>query len=264
MTRPAQPLTVAVALALGWMCVAPALAAAPKPAPDVAVTTKYIDASVSLDAAIKRNGALAANLLAEGKRWIAKNRAEAAAEFKTAPELFRDGRAWAFERSYSQTTIVDGRYISVVRTDYVYTGGAHPNTDINTILWDDGAKKRISVRPFFTETADNGPTMQALRDAAIAAVTAEKKEREVEDDGNWRRGIEPKLPGIGAISLAPSSTGGKSAGLDFHYPPYAVGSYAEGSYIVFVPWQTFKAYLSPQGAAIFAGNRSPETKAGTR
>jgi len=244
----------------GLLSLAPALAAAPKPKPDAAVKTQYVDASVTLDAAIRADAPLAANLLAEGKRWIEKNRAEAAAEFKSDPELFREGRAWTFERNYSQTSKIDGRYVSIVRIDYVYTGGTHPNTEINTLLWDLEAKKRISVRPFFKETTDNGPTMKALQAAAIDAVKAEKKAREVEDDGIWQRGIEPKLLNVGAVSLAPSTVAGKSAGLDFHYSPYAVGPYAEGSYVVFVPWEAFKAYLSPQGAAIFAGNKPPETK----
>ncbi len=42
---------------------------------------------------------------------------------------------------------------------------------------------------------------------------------------------------------------GKSSGLTFHYPPYAVGPYAEGEYVAFVPWETLKPYLS-------AGRRS--------
>lgn len=250
----------AVGLIAGLLSLIPALASEPKPAPDAAVKAKYIDASVTLDAAIRSDAPLAANLIAEGKRWMEKNRAEAAEEFKTAPELFREGRAWTFERHYSQASKVGGRYVSIVRTDYVYTGGAHPNTGINTILWDADTKKQISVRPFFKETADGGPTMTALRDAAIAAVKAEKKARKVEDDGSWQHGIEPKLLQIGAMSLAPSTIAGKSAGLDFHYSPYAVGSYAEGSYIVFVPWEAFKAHLSPQGTTIFAGNKPPETK----
>lgn len=251
---------ISLTLLLGLLLLSPVLAAAPKPKPDTTVKTQYVDASATLDAAIRSDAPLAANLLAEGKRWIEKNRAEAAAEFKSDPELFRDGRAWTFERNYSQASKVGGRYVSIVRTDYVYTGGAHPNTEINTILWDIDAKKQISVRPFFTETADDGPTMKALQAAAIDAVRAEKKAREVEDDGNWQRGIEPKLLNVGAVSLAPSTVAGKSAGLEFHYSPYAVGAYAEGSYIVFVPWEAFKAHLSPQGAAIFAGHKPHETK----
>ncbi|MCO5129891.1 MAG: DUF3298 and DUF4163 domain-containing protein [Xanthobacteraceae bacterium] len=255
-------MAISVALLLGLSLPSSALAAEPKP--DAAVKTDYVDASVTLDAAIKGNAALAANLLAEAKRWIESNRAEAATAFKAEPELFRDGRGWTFERNYRQTSIVGGRYVSIVRTDYLNTGGAHPNTDINTILWDDSAKKQISIRPFFKETADNGATLKALRAAAIAAVAAEKKKRGAYDIGDWRQGIEPKLLRIGAISLASSTMAGKSAGLDFHYPPYAAGAYVEGSYVVFVPWRSFKTRLSPQGAAIFAGERPPEAKADSK
>lgn len=245
---------------IAFACVNGTLAAEPNP--DFTVKTKYINGSVTLEKQIKANAPLADNLLAEGKHWIEKNRAESAKEFKTSPELFRDGHAWVFERGYSQTAQAGGRYVSIVRTDYVYTGGAHPNTFINTILWDDQAKKQINVRPFFKETADNGPTLKALRAAAIAAVQAEKKERGIDDSGtiDWYKGIEPTLLKVGAVSLAPSTIADKSAGLEFHYSPYAVGPYAEGPYTVFVPWETFKAYLSPQGLAIFAGNQPSGAK----
>jgi hypothetical protein len=240
--------------------IAPAIAAEPKP--DFAVKTKYIDASVMLDDGIKSNAALAADCLAEGKRWVKHNRADAAKEFKASPDLFRENHAWSFERNYSRVSEVDGRYVSVVRTDYAYTGGAHPNTDIDTILWDDRAGKRISIRPFFKETADNGATMRALRAAAIAAVKADKKARGIDDGGgiDWYKGIESTLLKVGAVTLAASTEPGKSAGLEFHYPPYAVGPYVEGSFVVFVPWQTFEPYLSPQGAAIFAGDRATAAK----
>lgn len=244
---------------IAFACASGALA---KSKPDSTVKTKYIDASVTLDGAIRANAPLTDNLLAEGKHWIEKNRVDAAKEFKTSPELFRDSRAWTFERSYAQTSNVGGRYVSIVRTDYVYTGGAHPNTLIDTILWDEEAKKQISIRPFFKETADNGPTLKTLRDAAVAAVKVEKKARGIDDSGaiDWYKDVEPTLLKVGAISLAPSTVAGKSAGLAFHYSPYAVGSYAEGSYTVFVPWETFKERLSPQGLAIFGGDRPPDTK----
>ena len=96
--------------------------------------------------------------------------------------------------------MVDGRYVSIVRADYEYTGGAHPNSSSDTILWDRSAGKRISIRPFFTETADNGPTLKAMRQGVIASLEGREKET--------RRGrhampdaieaIEPKLLKIGA------------------------------------------------------------------
>ena len=71
----------------------------------------------------------------------------------------------------------------------------------------------------------------------------------------WFKGVEPKLLKIGAVTLAPSTEAGKSSGLTFHYPPYAVGPYAEGEYVAFVPWGALKPYLAPEGARIFGGAR---------
>lgn len=239
-------------VAIAWS--ATALAAGPKP--DVSVKTRYIEASVTLDHGIKADAALVENCLTEGKRWLEKHRKEAAGEFKSSPELFRDGRAWTFERDYARASMVADRYVSVLRSDFFYTGGAHPNRDIDTILWDSTTKKRISIRPFFTETADGGPTMKAMLAGVIDSLAKEKKARDADSPAReWASNLSPKLLGIGAVTLAPSTIEGKSSGLAFHYPPYAVGAYAEGSYDAFVPWETLKPYLSSEGAAIFAGTR---------
>ena len=101
-----------------------ALAADPKP--DATIKNKNIEASVYLDDKIKADPALAADCLAEGKKWIDKNAAEAAASRKTDPQMFRNG-VWTTERKYETRSVVDGHYISIVRSDYTDTGGAHPN-----------------------------------------------------------------------------------------------------------------------------------------
>ena len=163
----------------------------------------------------------------------------------------------------------------MLRDDGTYTGGAHPNSYMNTILWDRDARRRVNIRPLFRETADNGPTMTALAQLARLAVAAEKLKRDAinrrrpEGASSRRRrlakldqfiagGVEPSLLKIGPISLAPSTEAGKSSGLTFHYSPYAVGAYAEGPYTVFVPWTAFQSHLSAQGTAIFGGQR-PES-----
>jgi hypothetical protein len=239
----------------GAIACAATLAFAAEPSPDFSIKTKAIEASVILDAKIKADPALAANSLAEGKKWAERNRADAEKERKSDPELFRNG-PWTMERKYETRSVVDGRYVSIVRADYENTGGAHPNRSSDTILWDRSAGKRISIRPFFTETADNGPTMKAMRQGVIASLETEKKKRGVEGtDASAIEAIEPKLLKIGSVSLAPSTEEGKSSGLTFHYSPYAVGSYAEGEYIAFVPWETLKPYLTPEGIRIFGGAR---------
>lgn len=256
--RPATSLTFARSIGLigALACFTAAAALAAEPKPDAAIKNRNIDASVLLDDKIKADPALAADCLAEGRKWMDKNAAEAEASRKQDPVMFRDG-AWTFERKYSVRSVVDGHYVSVVRSDYMNTGGAHPNSDVDTILWDSAAKKRISIRPFFTETADNGPTMTAIRKAVIASLNIEKKKRDAGDTATaeWYKSVEPKLLKIGAVTLALSTEAGKSSGLTFHYPPYAVGPYAEGEYVAYVPWETLKPYLTPEGAKIFGGAR---------
>ncbi|MGY8636870.1 RsiV family protein [Bradyrhizobium sp. 14AA] len=245
---------LSVALALSATCVFSALAADPKP--DAAVKTRSIDARIFLDDRIKADTALAADCLTEGKKWLDKNATEAAASRKQDPQFFRDG-GWDFERKYSIRSVVADRYVSVLRNDYMDTHGAHPNSDVNTILWDKAESKRISIRPFFTETADGGPTMKALVKAVIASLKTEKKKRDTSETATdeWFKSVEPSLLKIGAATLAPSTEAGKSSGLTFHYPPYAVGSYAEGEYVAFVPWETLKPFLTAEGTRIFGGAR---------
>ena len=240
--------------------------------PQISIEKKYLEISVVVDGALKSFAGLFANCLAEGKIWAEKANADASAQWHADPKPFRDMQ-WSYDRVYDLRSVV-GRYVSIVRSDGTFEGGAHPNQEINTILWDAVAQKRISIRPFFTETADNGPTMAALAQLAKLAVASAKLAngingygdddtpaakltpgQELRQDSFIKDGIKPKLLEMGPVTLAPSTESGKSAGLTFHYSPYAVGPYAEGPYTVFVPWTDFRQYLSPEGAAIFAGSR---------
>ena len=108
--------------------------------PQISVTSKAAEITVTVQDALRRHPGLAENCLAEGRRWAETSRAEAAKELKGNPEFFTEGRRWTFERSYELASVV-GRYISVIRDDGTYAGGAHPNSRIDTILWDREARK---------------------------------------------------------------------------------------------------------------------------
>ena len=73
------------------------------------------------------------------------------------------------------------------------------------------------------------------------------------DKDQWLSGVKPKITDIGGIALAPSSEAGKSSGFIIYFSPYAVGSYAEGEYVVFIPYGAFQSTLSATGAALFGG-----------
>jgi hypothetical protein len=247
-------IALSVAFCLGAIGTWSAHAAAPKP--EATIKNRNIEASILLDDRIKADPALAADCLAEGRKWLDKNAAEAAASRREDPQFFKDG-GWTFERKYAIRSAVAGRYVSILRNDYMDTRGAHPNSDVDTIVWDKNAGKRISIRPFFVETADNGPTMRAMVKAVIASLRTEKNKRDAGETATdeWFKSIEPRLLKIGAVTLAPSTEDGRSSGLTFHYPPYAVGPYAEGRYVAFVPWEILKPYLTAEGTRIFGGAR---------
>jgi hypothetical protein len=240
---------------------------------DIAIKTRSAEITVDIAKELKRYPEVVADCLAEGRRWVAKARTEAEEEYKTSRDWFKGGRRWTYERIYSFRSLVGGRYLSIIRHDGTFTGGAHPNSQTDTILWDNAEKKRISIRPFFKEMADDGPTMTALAKLARRAVAVEKlrrwKDADPDDertktlsaeafgdsDDGINNGIKPSLLKIGPISLAPSTMRNKSAGLTFHYSPYDVDAYAAGPYTVFVPYTEFKDRLSPEGIAIFGGER---------
>jgi Protein of unknown function (DUF3298) len=241
--------------------------------PQISIETKYVEISLTLDSELENFTEFFAGCLAEGKAWVNKTNGDAAAEWRDNRKAFR-GLQWFYDRDYVLRSIV-GRYVSVVRSDDWFDGGAHPNQHADTILWDNVARKRTNIRAFFTETGDNGPTMTALAQAAKLAIAAAKlandingygdddrpaakdmtPEQEIEHDSFIKNGIKPALLEIGPVTLAPSTETGKSSGLTFHYSPYGVGPYVEGPYTVFVPWTAFRQYLSPQGAVIFGGER---------
>jgi len=190
-----------------------------------------------------------------------KSRADADRDYRESPDAFSDGRRCEFERTVRQESAIQG-YVSVVRVDYSYTAGAaHPNRVIDTLLWDSKANRFVNVRRFFKETKTGGPAMRTLAAAVRAAVLAEKKARGIPQgvagDPMWMKDVKPDLTKIGGLPLAPSTERGKSAGLFANFSPYAVGPYAEGAYVVFVPWTVFKAHLSPAGIRLFGGTRPP-------
>jgi hypothetical protein len=253
----ALTIIVGAALAFGR----PAMAGEAKPV--ISTSGQHIEVTVAIDDAVKTHRGLYENLLAEARRDAGKWRAEAIKERAGDDFSIREGRIWTYSRSYTLRSEIEHRYVSILRIDSTYEGGAHPNSVVDTILWDADTKRRISMRPLLNETADNGPTMTALATAIRLALAKEKKARgaDVDDDvakDTWLSAVKPQILKLGAVVLAPSTVAGKSSGLVFYFSPYAVGSYAESSYTAFVPWADFRALLSPAGEAIFAGERPPK------
>src|SRR4029077_12257392 len=137
-----------------WHCLgAPTVLAddAP-PKPQISIETKNVRISLSVDGELRRFKELLADCLAEGKTWVNKTNADTAAEWRDNRKAFRDLQ-WFYDRDYVLRSAV-GRYISVLRSDDWFDGGAHQSHYADTILWDNAAGKRTNIRALFSETAD--------------------------------------------------------------------------------------------------------------
>ena len=240
MPFPARTLIRTMAFVAGTLALSASHAA--DPMPDAEFNGKEFYGSIYLDDKIKADALIAADCLAEGEKWV---NARAKASLKQHPDLYPH-----FVRHYAVRSVVDDRYVSIVRSDVVSTYSAHPNRTVDTILWDEAINKRISIRPFFTETTDGGPTLKAIQEAIIASLKVEKNKRgfgaEFDPIKGWIEYIEPSLLNIGPLlAIAPSTETGKSSGLTFYY----------GVINTFVPWKTLQPFLSPEGIRIFGGDR---------
>jgi peptidoglycan-N-acetylmuramic acid deacetylase PdaC-like protein len=233
----------------------PAKAEDEKPA--LSVKTAYVEIEVSIAKELRTYPQLYSTLLADAKKYVDQNRKEAHAAGVANRPSYRD-QPWTFDRSYRLRTAA-GPYVSVLIDSGEFTGGAHPNSVVDTLLWDSGPNRRANMQTLFRETAKDEPTTTALAKLVRDAVIAEKKKRDIPMDDPasniWLEPIKPDFSTLGAPSLAPSNETGCASGMTFHFSPYGVGAYAEGPYTLFVPFTSLEPYLTDDAKKLFAGER---------
>jgi hypothetical protein len=224
--------------------------------PVVSIKTKYIEININIEPALRAYPKLYQALITDSKEDAQEQRKEALESWKTDPALFREQR-WTFDRSY-RLRVAALPYVSVLIDTGTFTGGAHPNTLLGTLLWDSRVNRRVEAESLFRETQKSGPTTTALAKLVHDSIIEEKKKRDVPADEETERWLEPikaDFSTLGAPSLAPSTVTGRASGMTFHFSPYGVGPYAEGSYTAFVPFSALEPYLTDEAKKIFAGER---------
>ncbi len=191
----------------------------------------------------------------------------AEAEAEEAREVARDGHAASEQDGFPfhtheldiawETEFANGEVLSLLKTVYVFQGGAHPNTYYDALNW-----RRDSHSEFGIDDVITGQTgYEALSVAAEAALMAEKRERLGEgltDAEYWKEDViyatAPTPENFQLFTLAPSaSDAAKAGGIALHYAPYAVGPYAEGAYSIVIPQAAFADYITDRYAGLFAG-----------
>jgi hypothetical protein len=134
------------------------------------------------------------------------------------------------------------QFLALAGEVYSFTGGAHGNTGHAVQIWDKAARRSLAIDALFSDW----PRVRKLIEPGYCAALAEMQRA--------RRGTQP---GSGGFDACPSLSeqpvvpyGGLSATamqLRVLIGPYVAGSYAEGSYIITLPWpEAVRPFVKPR------------------
>jgi hypothetical protein len=271
MSAPARLLLIAAALAATLAAcnrereaepsvAAPGSAAVVTPADAAAplkfeTKTPYAEVSLVLPEGLKPQTDLHARLYSEEVRKL-RQFVEGAQGERTEAGFETAMPPYAKQIAYSVAGET-GKLLSLKRTDYDWSGGAHPNTLTTGLLWDKALKREIGFRDLFRKGVD----LTVLDQALCSAINTAKRTRAPDSASVTLGGSEWSCPRVATTPfvLTPGSVPGKAAGLTFLIGPYQVGPYAEGPYELAIPASAFRSLLAVAYADEFGGQL---TKAG--
>ncbi len=132
--------------------------------------------------------------------------------------------------------------LSVLQHHWEYTGGAHGNYGTSARTWvrEPGATaaREVALAELFRTKSDFKPR---LLEVLTAAYTEARRDR-FDEEPPPEAGALTEVHLDYAWAITP-------AGLRFYYPPYELGSYAEGEYVLLIPWERIADVLADDGPA---------------
>jgi hypothetical protein len=190
-------------------------------------------------------------------------RAETAKAYKDAlsialenQKIYREQKRDAMQDFYSMEWSTAGqsmRLLSLQNELSTFTGGAHPNTGYNALLWDRRARREIAWSSLFRQP---GSFAALTRTAYCRGLDKERAKR--------RQGEKLDLPDFNAcpkfsdLAIAPvdSNNDGRFDAIQYVASPYTAGPYAEGAYNVTLPVTSqLIAAIKPEFRTAFARQR---------
>ncbi|PEQ14544.1 hypothetical protein B2G71_02915 [Novosphingobium sp. PC22D] len=147
-----------------------------------------------------------------------------------------------------------GRLVSLTRAVAANEGGAHPNRDSSSLLWDAEAGKPVTLDEIFPGGAFaaqmRGPYCNALEDERVRRTGQQPEERY----------FNVRCPPFSKLAITY-----KDGKWLFHAPPYVAGSYAEGDYLIeLAPTPDLVAAAAPEYRGVFgapSGKVAPDIAA---
>lgn len=168
-----------------------------------------------------------------------------------------DGPQWELRVNWREVASVEG-YVSVLGRASEYRGGAHPVELVEGRLFELPEGKEIRLQSMMAK----GWPSPAFTIAVCEQLKVAKRERigaeTILDEPIVCAGPYNNLKlGDAKLVLAGSSEAGRFGGVHVLYPPYAIGSYAEGGYEVTVPHDVIAEDIAPAFRGLFAGSPLP-------
>lgn len=212
-------------------------------------TTESAEMSAKLPAELSDMPELAAILGQQAGRQI-RAFADRAAEVYEQSDRQDQWRKWSLEIDH-EVTFENPRLVSVLRRTWFYTGGAHGNVGLDSVIYDRQADSLVGFDDFFGSVRDGAPVLQTMAEYARNRLIETLGQA---SDPDWiRDGTAPKRANYEAFTLLPSSERDKVGGIAIHFGPYAVAPYAAGPQRVTIPQSEVSDNLTQPWRELFSG-----------
>lgn len=133
----------------------------------------------------------------------------------------------SFQGTWMLVAAIPG-YVSLSQEFATYTGGAHGNYGVESLIWDIKANRALNGIDLFTSPA---ALEQALGKRYCEGLDRERRKKGIHlpEEG----GVFPKCPKIGELTVLVGSSNKQHFNrLTLYAGPYVAGAYAEGDYQV--------------------------------
>lgn len=174
---------------------------------------------------------LRAWLEADKARLRGKFAAQAVAAKRDAEKSGYPYRQYDAEREWKLVTNT-ARFLSLSRTNWEYTGGAHGNTGYDALLWDKAAKVRLQPASVFSNPKALYASVRKAFCDKLDVARAQRRGGPVKRSTDM---FEDCIDPAEQVLILGSSGGGRINRIGFIIAPYNAGSFAEGTYDVTLP-----------------------------
>ncbi|MBU6319256.1 MAG: hypothetical protein KGS00_06350 [Alphaproteobacteria bacterium] len=200
------------------------------------------------------NDLILRSLRDEAQDYLDRMKSSARTEFERAAREGDVSRPWSVSVAW-RVTARGGGLISLAGQAIEDTGGAHPSLAFDARTGRSATGEKIGIEDMLIPERSPSP---ALVIAVCEALKAEKSRTigsaTIFDEPIVCAGSSANLSLEDAqISLASSDQEGRFGGLHVEFPPYAVGSWAEGPYRLIIQQSVFADDLRAEYRALFSG-----------